>query len=59
MIRTIAMRRAVRGGDWERVSLFLALAILRAARETPRATIDDLLAVLTREDDDDERRSED
>jgi len=57
MNRTTAMRRAVRGGDWERVSLFLALAILRAAREMPRATIDDVLAVLTAsEDEGDERR---
>ena len=54
--RTAAMRRAVRSGDLERVALYLALAILRAARETPPATIDDVLAVLAaREDEDDDR----
>ena len=57
--RTAAMRRAVRSGDLERVALYLALAILRAARETPPATIDDVLAVLAREDEDDDRRSAD
>jgi hypothetical protein len=57
--RTAAMRRAVRSGDFERVALYLALAILRAARETPPATIDDVLAVLAREDEDDDRRSAD
>lgn len=55
--RTAAMRRAVRSGDLERVALYLALAILRAARETPPATIDDVLAVLAREDEDDDRRT--
>ena len=57
--RTAAMRRAVRSGDFERVALYLALAILRAARETPPATIDDVLAVLAREDEDHDRRSAD
>ena len=57
--RTAAMRRAVRSGDFERVALYLALAILRAARETPPATIDDVLAVLAREDEDDDRRTTD
>lgn len=55
--RTAAMRRAVRSGDLERIALYLALAILRAARETPPATIDDVLAVLAREDEDDDRRT--
>ena len=55
--RTAAMRRAVRSGDLERVALYLALAILRAARETPPATIDDVLAVLAHEDEDDDRRT--
>jgi hypothetical protein len=55
--RTAAMRRAVRSGDLERIALYLALAILRAARETPPATIDDVLAVLARGDEDDDRRT--
>ena len=41
------MARAVRRGEWERLSLYLALAVAQAARSAPQATIDDVLALLS------------
>jgi hypothetical protein len=40
------MARALRRGEFERVALYLALAAMQAARAAPRATIDDVLALL-------------
>ncbi len=42
-----AMARAVRRGEWERLSLYLALAVAQAARAAPQTTIDDVLALLS------------
>ena len=42
-----AMARAVRRGEWERLSLYLALAVAQAARTAPQTTIDDVLALLS------------
>jgi hypothetical protein len=41
-----AMARALRRGEFERVALYLALAAMQAARTAPRATVDDVLALL-------------
>ncbi|MHB8377057.1 MAG: hypothetical protein ACYDEB_08895 [Dehalococcoidia bacterium] len=46
MRRSPAMARAVRRGEWERLALYLALAVAQAARAAPQATIDDVLALL-------------
>jgi hypothetical protein len=40
------MAAALRRGDWERVSVYLALAVLAAARTLPQASVDDLIALL-------------
>ncbi len=44
--RSTAMAAALRRGDWERVSVYLALAVLAAARTLPQASVDDLIALL-------------
>lgn len=47
---TAAMARAVRRGEWERLSLYLLLAFAAAADRAPAGTIDDLLALLADEE---------
>jgi hypothetical protein len=42
--------RAIERCDWERAALYALLAVARAMRERPDATLDDLLAVLTSKD---------
>ena len=42
-----ALALAIEGGDWERASLLLLIALARAARAAPPGTIDDLLALLS------------
>jgi hypothetical protein len=58
MSRTDAMRRAVRRNEWELISLYLALAVVRLAQATPRSTIDDVLALLRAEEDPDVPRGD-
>ncbi len=41
-----ALAAAIRRDDWERVALYLALAVAVAARNAPPGTIDDVLAML-------------
>lgn len=45
-VRQSAMARAIRRGDLERVALYLVIATLRALDTAPRATVDDVLALL-------------
>jgi len=40
---------AIRRREYERVALYLALAVARAARQAPPGTIDDVLALLARD----------
>jgi hypothetical protein len=40
------MAAAVRRGEWERLAVYLALAVLARARELPEASLDDLLSLL-------------
>jgi hypothetical protein len=47
--RQDAMAMAIRRREYERVALYLALAIARAARAAPPGTIDDVLALLARD----------
>jgi hypothetical protein len=41
------LEHAIERQDWERAALYALLALARALRDTPDATIDDLLASLT------------
>lgn len=41
-----AMSRAVRNREWERLSLYLLIAVARTARAMPPGTVDDVLALL-------------
>ncbi len=44
-----ALADAISRDDWERASLLLLLAVAAAARALPPGTIDDLLALLSRD----------
>jgi hypothetical protein len=48
-----AVAIAIKRGDWERASLLLLIGIALAARRLPPGTIDDVLAIITREAPDD------
>jgi hypothetical protein len=50
--------RAVRDEDWELVALYALVRFLEAARRTPDATIDDLIAALAEPEDGGERERE-
>ena len=54
--RPTAMARAIEAREFERVALYLATALARAARTAPQGTIDDVLALLSAQD---ERMSDD
>ena len=49
--RTIAA--SVRRNEWERVALLLLIGVAAAARKAPPGTIDDVLALLSAEEDGD------
>ncbi len=52
MTHRTAMGAAIRRGEWERIALCLLLGISVAARKMPPGTIDDVLALLSREEED-------
>jgi hypothetical protein len=41
---------AIRRKEWERAALLLLIGLLEAARDVPPGTIDDVLAMLSREE---------
>ncbi|MBI5285095.1 MAG: hypothetical protein HY874_08390 [Chloroflexi bacterium] len=49
--RTIAA--SIRRNEWERVALLLLIGVAAAARKAPPGTIDDVLALLSAEEDGD------
>ena len=49
--RTIAA--SIRRSEWERVALLLLIGVAAAARKAPPGTIDDVLALLSAEEDGD------
>ena len=53
--RPTAMARAIEAREFERVALYLATALARAARTAPPGTIDDVLALLSVHDKKDEQ----
>jgi hypothetical protein len=49
---------AIRREDWERVAALLLLAMTDVVREMPRADIDDVLSLLSSDDDGKEARDD-
>jgi hypothetical protein len=49
---TSALDRAIARDDWEAAALYVLVAFARMVRETPAATLDDLLSALAGEDGD-------
>lgn len=50
-----ALAAAVRRGEWERVALYVLLGVAETARAAPAGTIEDVVALLARETERDER----
>ena len=47
---TTTLATAIRRKDWERAALLLLIGLLEAARNAPPGTIDDVLVMLSREE---------
>ena len=54
MTRARPLAAAIRRNEWERVALLLLLGMAEAARKAPPGTIDDVLAMLSLEEDGDD-----
>ncbi len=46
-----ALALAIERSDWERASLLILIAVARVARSAPPGTIDDLLALMSLEEE--------
>ena len=53
MTQARPLAAAMRRNEWERVALLLLLGVAEAARKAPPGTIDDVLAMLSAEEDGD------
>jgi hypothetical protein len=51
MTRATPLAAAIRRKEWERAALLLLIGLLEAARNAPSGTIDDVLAMLSLEED--------
>jgi hypothetical protein len=58
MTPSTPLARAIKRRDWDRAALYALLAFAQALRESPDATLEDLLAALTFPEDSDDGRKQ-
>jgi len=56
--RSQPLARAIKRRDWDRAALYTLLAFAQALRESPDATLEDLLGALTFPEDSDDGRKQ-